>query len=329
MRTFCSLFLISLFGLPFVATLVLAGAEKCSIEGIVVAAGTQAPLAEAEVSISRDDAPGPRVVVRTDAAGHYAADGLEPGRYSLFVKRTGYVPQMYGQHGTHPEGIALTLGPGKRLQGIDFRLMATGVVGGRVFGQDGEPLVRADVQAFRPQYFRGKRRLMAGAAPARANDLGEYRIYGLPPGRYYVGVSGQGADETPTARPKGAPAEERYLPALYPNATDLDRATMVDVQPGGEAQGIDIVALKSRTFHVRGRIPDLGPADQDPRVQLEAEGTWEVGRRGGEECRTAGADLTSPGLLLASIWFPQVLFMEGILALPSGRSGLQTPTWMI
>jgi protocatechuate 3,4-dioxygenase beta subunit len=238
--------------------------ERCAIEGVVVAAGSGAPLAEAEVSISRDDAPGPRVVVRTDAAGHYAADGLEPGRYSLYVDRTGYVPQMYGQHGTHPEGIALTLGPGKRLQGIDFRLIATGVVGGRVFGQDGEPLVRAAVQAFRPQYFRGKRRLMAGAGPARTNDLGEYRIYGLAPGRYCVGVSGQGADETPTARPKGAPAEERYLPTLYPNATDLDRATMVDVQPGGEAQGIDIVALKSRTFHVRGRIPDLGQRIRTP-----------------------------------------------------------------
>jgi Carboxypeptidase regulatory-like domain len=129
-----------------------------------VAAGSGAPLAGAEVSISRDDASGPRVVSRTDASGHYALEDLEPGRYSLDAWHTGYVPRAYGQRGRYREGATVILEPGKKLRGIDFRLIATGVIAGRVLGEDKEPVVRADVQACTPRYKEGQRGLVGGGA---------------------------------------------------------------------------------------------------------------------------------------------------------------------
>jgi hypothetical protein len=169
------------------------------------------------------------------------------------------------------------------LHGIDFRLTATGVIAGRVLGEDNEPRVRANVQACTPRYVEGERRLIGAASIASTNDLGEYRIYGLAPGRYYVGVYGEDPDEAVVAGPAGAPPEERYLPTLYPNVPDVGHASMVDVLAGGEARGIDIAALKSRTFHVRGKIPGFGPTDQHTRVQLGAvEGICDIAARGAD-----------------------------------------------
>jgi hypothetical protein len=90
-------------------TAALEHTEKCAIEGIVVAAGSGAALAGAELGITREGASEPPLVIRTDAAGHYAVDNVQPGRYSLYVHRTGYVPQEYGQRGRNRQGVAVVL----------------------------------------------------------------------------------------------------------------------------------------------------------------------------------------------------------------------------
>ncbi len=307
-----SLSLVLAFAVPLAAqTAAVDHTEKCAIEGVVVAAGSGAPLVGAEVSISRDGASEPPLVARTDGAGHYAADGLEPGHYSLHAWRTGFVFQEYGQRGRNRQGIVLILEPGKKLRGIDFRLIATGVIAGRVLGEDNEPVVRANVQACTPRYKEGQRRLIGGAAPASTNDLGEYRIYGLAPGRYYVAVSGQDPDQAPITQPKGAPPEERYVPTLYPNVTDVDHATMVDVQPGGEAQGIDIVALKSRTFHVRGKILGFDPTTEGTRVDLNAVERRCEAARGADIAPDAQGNFDFGGATPGSYVVSTILFHRG------------------
>jgi Carboxypeptidase regulatory-like domain len=263
---------------------VAADKEKCAIEGTVVGLPNSTSLANAEVTLHRkDEITGPTVAVTTDASGHYAVEDIEPGSYLITAERNGYVPQTYGQHRRKREGMTLILEPGMKLHGIDFRLLRTGVILGKVSDENGEPVTGAEVQALTPRYVDGERGLIAGAAPVRTNDLGEYRIYGLAPDRYYVGVSGQDPDRATITRPKGAPREERYLPTLYPSVGEIDRAWPVELPPGGEVLGIDIVILKSRIFHIRGRIADFRPVDQHARVQLDAVGVgWEIKGRGAD-----------------------------------------------
>jgi hypothetical protein len=311
MRTCGGLSLLLIFGLHLPSQAApVEPTEKCGIEGTVVAAASGAPLGGAEVSVEREGASEPPIAVSTDAAGHYAVDDVEPGRYSLYVQRNGYVPQQYGRRGTYARGVTLILEPGKKLRGIDFRLIATGVIAGRVLGKDNLPRVRANVEACTPRYKEGERGLVAaGANNTTTNDLGEYRIYGLAPARYYVEVSGQGPDQVPIKQPEGAPPEERYLPTLYPNVTDLDHAAMVDVQAGGEAQGIDIAALKSRTFHVRGKILGLDATAQDARVRLYAVGRLCETGRGADQAPDARGNFdfggVTPGPYVVSIRFFQ------------------------
>ena len=107
----------------------------------------------------------PPLVATTDAGGHYVLDRLEPGHYSLFVARSGYVPQMYGQTKANREGRALIVERGRKLQGIDFRLIATVAIAGRVLGEDNEPIVGASVQAFTSRYVDGQRRFIGGQRP--------------------------------------------------------------------------------------------------------------------------------------------------------------------
>jgi protocatechuate 3,4-dioxygenase beta subunit len=266
-----SLALILLFAVPLAAeTAAVEQTEKCAIEGAVMAAGSGAPLARAEVTISRKDASGPTVAVTTDAAGHYSVDGLEPGRYSLYVDRNGYVPQDYGQRGRNREGITLILKSGKRLRDIDFRLIAAGVITGRVLGEGNEPRVGAEVDAFTTRYIEGQRHFII-AGQAQTDDLGDYRIFGLRPGYYYVSTREHNWGKT-TRRPEGAPPEKRYVPIVYPSAPDFEHATIIDVQPGGEVRGIDIVAVKSQVFHIRGKVLGFDPTTSDARVSLQAVG---------------------------------------------------------
>jgi Carboxypeptidase regulatory-like domain len=299
-----SLALILVFAVPLTAQAApVEHTEKSAIEGVVAAGGGE-PLAEAEVSISREGASEPPLVARTDAAGHYAVGDLEPGRYSLFARHSGYVSQEYGQRRRNGKGVTLILERGKKLRGVDFRLIATGVIAGRVLGENDEPRVRAYVQACTSGYREGQRRLTAAAGLVTTNDLGEYRIYGLAPGRYYVGVLGQDPDPDETVVTQPAPPEERYLPTLHPNAADIEHAVAIDVQPASEARGIDIVTLTGPTFHVRGKILEFDPSAQGTRVSLRGvDGVCDMAA-GGEQGPSAQGNFdfgaVTPGTYVVS-----------------------------
>jgi protocatechuate 3,4-dioxygenase beta subunit len=302
--------LIFFFLLSPVQTATPMSKEKCTIEGTVFDAGRGMPLAGAEISILKNDGTGSALVVSTDGQGHYTAEGIAPGQYTLLATRRGYVPQTYGQKINNRKGMTLLLESGMKLHEIDFRLVQTGIIAGKVLDQNGEPIAGATVQAVTPRYVDGELRLIGGAEPTRTNDLGEYRIYGLAPDRYYVGVSGQDPDQRVFVGPRGAAPEERYLPTLYQNGTDIDGAVLIKLAPGGELLGMDIVVAKSRTYHVRGSIAGVGPDDHLTRVQLKSAGVaWEIGTRGAEIVPDARGDFdfggVTPGSYILSTSFIQ------------------------
>jgi hypothetical protein len=166
--------------------------------------------------------------------------------------------------------MILVLEPGKKLRDIDFRLIPAGVIAGRVLGEGNEPRVGAEVDAFTTRYIEGQRHFVVDYQ-ARTDDLGDYRMFGLIPGYYYVTAREHNQGRT-IRRPEGAPPEKRYVPTAYPSAPDFEHATSIDVQPGGEVRGIDIVAVKTQTLHIRGKVLGFGPTACDARVRLQAVG---------------------------------------------------------
>src|SRR5947209_7173785 len=70
--------------------------KKSRIEGQIVNAATGAPLRHAEIQLLRTSIGGTlNIAASTDIDGKFAVMDLEPGTYSLSVKRAGFIEQSY------------------------------------------------------------------------------------------------------------------------------------------------------------------------------------------------------------------------------------------
>jgi hypothetical protein len=65
------------------------------------------------------------------------------------------------------------------------------VLTGRILDEFGEPLSGIQVSAVRSVVVNGARRMLSAGRIATTNDLGEFRLFGVPPGQYYVQASWQ------------------------------------------------------------------------------------------------------------------------------------------
>ncbi|MFL5303921.1 MAG: carboxypeptidase regulatory-like domain-containing protein [Polyangia bacterium] len=162
-----------------------AGAE---VDDLTVRAGTL-PLA-AEAAALPAGAVGTLGGAQTavaDARGHFALEGLLPGRYRLEVARDGY----------QPLAVEVTLGPGERREVGLVTLTEGFPVRGRVVNQTGAPIEGARVS------------VSAGAAglPGAVTDAAGQFSVALAPGRYRITASAEGwgtASADTTAEAGGA-----------------------------------------------------------------------------------------------------------------------------
>jgi protocatechuate 3,4-dioxygenase beta subunit len=227
------------------------------VEGAVLNSATGEPIKKAKVWLrpfEKQDAP-PYTAI-TDDAGHFLLDDIDPGRYTVSATRTGFVEKGFTRR-----PITLTLAAGRKIGDVVLKLTPQGVISGQVLDEDGEPVPQAVVQCLRVGYPNGKKQL-AMAGMALSNDIGEYRLPNLPPGKYYVSASVRSMARYPgriSERPRGGAralkdAEEIYVQTFYPNATHSEAAVPIDISPGRLAQGIDVRVVRARPVSIRGRV---------------------------------------------------------------------------
>ncbi len=226
--------------------------ERCTVEGQAVKAGTGEPVRKALIVLRKTDARDSSHSASTGEDGRFIIPNVEPGRYRLSAERNGYLRANYGERRPNESGTALTLNPGERRGNIVFNLIPFAVISGRVVDEDGEPLAHVRMQAMRSSFESGRRQLV-GSAGASTDDRGEYRVFGLPPGKYYVQAA-------PSQR-QGE--EESYVPFFYPGVTDPGQAAPLEVRAGGDLHGVDFRLARTRTVRVRGKV---GAAPDGPRV---------------------------------------------------------------
>jgi hypothetical protein len=101
------------------------------------------------------------------------------------------VSLSYGQRRPLQAGTPLQLADGQQLKGIAFQLPRGSVIGGRVLDEDGEAMPGVAVRVMRYQYLQGARRLTPAGA-GQTDDKGQYRVWGLMPGDYYVNATARG-----------------------------------------------------------------------------------------------------------------------------------------
>jgi hypothetical protein len=222
-----------------------------TIAGVVVtAAESSGPVPRAVVTLNGAGLGSGRLAV-SDDTGAFRFPDLPPGRYTLAAARPGFVTTWFGSRrpGRGP-GMPIALGAGELVDDVSIGLIPGAVISGRVLDHLGRPQRRAVVSLLvaaprdgGPAY--------AATTSAETDDLGEFRLWGLPPGRYILAVQpgfsfngavmSRGADidaalaglsglMRPTAA--AAPAEPDrvgYGPTFFPGATNLDLAMPIDL----------------------------------------------------------------------------------------------------
>src|SRR4051812_10345287 len=160
------------------------------ISGRVLAADNGRPVKRARVFATAAELPGGRGML-TDDSGVFDLTELPAGRYTLTVSKSGFVALSYGQRRPLQAGTPLQLGDGQQLKGIEFQLPRGSVISGRVLDEDGDAMPGVMVRVMRYQYLQGERRLTA-AGNGQTDDKGQYRVWGLMPGEYYVNAIARG-----------------------------------------------------------------------------------------------------------------------------------------
>jgi len=187
------------------------------------------------------------------------------------------IVELSGGGGRSPlvlETGSISMNAGQAMKDVRVAMVPLGTVSGRVFDSTGEPLVNVSVRALRYSYDDGKR-LLKIITTDTTDDRGEFRLFWLPPGQYYVSAVPRGravddghmvsflagsqpvrfdADGVPQI---GAGYEierlgERYVPVYYPGTTDPQAASSVVIQPGSEFNGMNFTIPRSTPRKVRG-----------------------------------------------------------------------------
>jgi protocatechuate 3,4-dioxygenase beta subunit len=251
------------------------------ITGRVMAGDNGRPVKRARVFITAVELPGGRGVL-TDDGGVFDLTELPAGRYTVTVSKSGFVSLTYGQRRPLQAGTPLQLADGQQLKGIDFQLPRGSVIGGHVLDEDGDSMPGVVVRVMRYQYLQGERRLTP-AGTGQTDDKGQYRVWGLMPGDYYVNAvarggngggpfGGQAGPGGPAGRgggrgfggggPGGGDAEQvNYAPTYYPGVTAMNDAKPIPVGLSQEVLDINFGMQLVRMSRISGHInyPDGTP----------------------------------------------------------------------
>jgi protocatechuate 3,4-dioxygenase beta subunit len=236
--------------------------QTCTVSGIVIRSQDSAPLKNATVQLANDSDQEHQIATKTTADGHFLLKNVPAGQYKLKVTRNGYADQELGQKKPGDPGATFTLRPGQSFADLVFKLGRAGVITGKVFDDDGEPMAGVAVRAMRQVWTDG-RRSFATANEQQTNDLGEFRIFGLLPGRYYISAemptwSRIVGDREFSGSEKGS-GERGYAKVFYPSAPDAASASSIYVKEGEEISSADIFMREVTVYRVRGKIQYLFP----------------------------------------------------------------------
>ena len=188
------------------------------VVGRVVDAATGEPIAGARVSLAWAGAQRPALPTRpsianTNADGVFLIGNVPAGRWRMFFEKTGFYPA-----GGAARIPVIDVGAA-RLAVPDIRLDRGGTISGRLTDPKGSSA--SDLTVTAVQSTRGPGGAFSrpiGRASAKTNDVGEFRLSGLPPGEYYVVAQLRPA---PGIQRDASPSRTTLVPTYYPGVIDL------------------------------------------------------------------------------------------------------------
>lgn len=196
--------LVSISGLVLATTLSLGLAlaplvqapKGTTIVGKAVEADGQQPISDAIVSLEPLAGDTGAAVSTgqvgakslTTSNGQFLFRDVLPGKYTLTISSSGYLPGTYGQTRPSGPGVPLSVVRGATTITADIKAWRYGSIQGMVLDQYGDPAIGVPVRAFR-RTFIGVQERFVSSSFVSTDDLGRYRFSDLIPGRYLVGIN--------------------------------------------------------------------------------------------------------------------------------------------
>ena len=221
------------------------------LRGHVFAADTGQPLRKAQVRLAANEIRENRTTT-TDENGVYEFKEVRAGRYTVSASKGSYVPVSYGQERGTDAPKPLDILDNQLVERVDFSLPRGSVIRGRVVDEYGEPAPEVQIAVERYQFIRGQRRLGPAGRMVTTNDIGEFRLFGIAPGQYYLSATWR--------NPNGiAPAENpndrtAYAPLYFPGTVNVNEAQRVTLMAGQELSDVVFVLKPIKAARVSGTV---------------------------------------------------------------------------
>jgi hypothetical protein len=256
-------------------------AADSSLTGVVLDSANSQPIGRAVVIATLEK--GGQADMRateTGADGRFLFANLPAGRYQIVAQKPGFgwpvdAPSIFAE-----------VSKDANTADVVIQLIANAAVSGRVNGSNSEPLLGAIVQLSHLQFVNGHF-INAPVARVTTNDLGEYRIFAVPPGHYRISafyrdsasMFGLRLRPTPQDVPTEGPQTQDYAVTYYPGTINPDSATTVRLKAGETQDGIDIHLLTSPSSSIAGSVSGLPPGAEGIQVLLQPVAFAELGAR--------------------------------------------------
>jgi hypothetical protein len=243
----------TILGIALFAFAAAAQEQPGSIGGIVTDAISHQPVRKATVRVVHpvlNDQLSARAVTTTDATGAFTLTSLPPGTYRVMATHPNF-PIGLGQTNNSVEVKA-----GEK-SSLNLELIPGASVSGRVLDEDGDPLPSCAVQ---PHPAKHRERGIPFQGGGAANEDGEYRLYGIPPGKYVLSAQCHVAVFQPRPFSSGPdpPPASAYPTQFYPLASDAKSAEAIDLAAGSEKAGIDFRMRPAPVTQIHGRFSPTG-----------------------------------------------------------------------
>ena len=224
------------------------------LKGQVIASGTGTPVRRAQVRAMSMEGRGGGVT-STDNEGRWEIKDLPAGRYTISAMKGGFAQASYGQRRPGEPGTPIDLSEGQTAERVNFILSRGAVIAGRVVDDGGEPVSGTNVSAMRYAFVSGTRRLVPGGSEGgqdRSDDQGYFRLYGLPPGDYYVSASATNNNNFMMPGVNNTEVEG-FAPTYFPGTPNMSEATRITLRAGQEMTGANFALIVARMARIRGR----------------------------------------------------------------------------
>lgn len=210
------------------------------------------PIKRATVTLSAGS-PGesPRAMT-TDAEGRFEFQRVRSGRLSLAASKMGYVTTGIGAKRPGGPSRPIEVAEGATLENANITLAPGCAISGRLLDEYGDPVSDAYPRLLKFRFTQGRRQLATVTVPQpeRSNDLGEFRVFGLAPGDYYLAVAFRPLllNSTPDSNNTG------YAPTYYPGTANQGEAARIACGVGQEVRLNDLTLVTVPTVNVSGTV---------------------------------------------------------------------------